>query len=66
MKNLSSKNICIQKKIKDKMSLMHDTSHKEFDMDEALEYCFGFMRDTAKTWKSFKTKPEKMLPSSKI
>jgi hypothetical protein len=51
----------IQNKIKDKMSLMHDTSHKEFDMDEALEYCFGFMRDTAKTWKSFETKPETRL-----
>ena len=43
------------------MSTMHDISHKEFDMDEALEYCFGFMRNTAETWKNFEKKPETRL-----
>ena len=43
------------------MSTMHDISHKEFDMDEALEYCFNFVRNTAETWKNFEKKPETRL-----
>ena len=48
-------------KIKEKMSTLHDTSHKEFNMDEALEYCFNFVRNTAETWKSLADRPESRL-----
>jgi hypothetical protein len=51
----------IGKKIVQKLSLIHERKHKEFDMDEALDYCFGFIRNTAQTWLDFEKEPEKRL-----
>lgn len=35
-------------------------------MDEALEYCFNFIRNTAKTWLDLEKEPEKRLRFQKI
>lgn len=51
----------INKKISQKRSLIHDKNVAEFNMDEALEYCFGFIRHSADTWMKLAERPEKRL-----
>ncbi len=51
----------INKKIAGKRSLTHDKSVAEFNMDEALEYCFSFIRNSAETWLKMADRPEKRL-----
>jgi site-specific DNA recombinase len=46
---LEQKNI-VNQKLREKTQLLMDNRIEEFNMDEALEHCFGFVRDTAKTW----------------
>lgn len=40
----------ITNQIKEKELLLQDNRVEEFDMDEALTYCFNFVRDSAKSW----------------
>ncbi len=54
------------KKIAEKDALIIEKHEEEFDMDEALEYCFNFIRNTAKTWLDFEKEPEKRLRFQKI
>ena len=56
----------INAKIREKESLIHDKRADEFDMDEALEYCFSFIRYTSKTWLDLKDKQEKRLQFQKL
>lgn len=37
-----------------KRQLLQDNHIEEFNMEEALNYCFSFVRETAKTWIRFK------------
>ncbi len=46
---LEQKNILSQR-IREKSQLMNENRIEEFDMDEALTYCFNFIREGAKTW----------------
>ncbi len=57
---LDQKNL-IAKKIREKESMVHDKRVEEFNMDEALEYCFNFIRNTAHTWINLESEPEKRL-----
>ncbi len=54
------------RKIAEKSVLIHDNKVEEFNMDEALEYCFNFVRNTAKTWIDLEKEPEKRLRFQKI
>ena len=51
----------VNKKIALKESQIHDKRVEEFNMDEALDYCFSFIRKTAETWRKLEKKPEKRL-----
>lgn len=51
----------VNRKIAQKELLIHDKRIEEFNMDEALEYCFSFVRNTAKTWLELKDRPERRL-----
>ncbi len=62
---LVQKNI-LSKKIAEKESLIHESRTEEFNMEEALEYCFGFVRNTAKTWLDLEKEPEKRLRFQKL
>ncbi len=62
---LVQKNI-LSKKIAEKESLIHESRSEEFNMEEALEYCFGFVRNTAKTWLDLEKEPEKRLRFQKL
>lgn len=42
----------------DKKSLLQDKQIEEFSMDTALDYCFRFVRDSAKTWVGLADRPE--------
>jgi site-specific DNA recombinase len=53
---LEQKNI-VNQKLREKTQLLVDNRIEEFNMDEALEYCFGFVRDTAATWLRLKHEP---------
>lgn len=57
---IAQKNI-ISKKIAQKDTLIHDKRIDEFNMDEALEFCFNEVRNSAKTWLKYADKPEKRL-----
>ena len=46
---LEQKNV-INQKIMEKSQLLHDSRIEEFNMEEALDYCFQFVRNTAETW----------------
>ena len=39
-----------------KRQLLQDNHIEEFNMEEALNYCFNFIRETAKTWERLKNK----------
>jgi hypothetical protein len=54
---LEQKNI-VNQKIREKTQLLMDNRIEEFNMDEALTYCFNFVRDTAKTWLRLKYEPK--------
>ena len=62
---LSQKNL-INKKITQKKLLLHETDAHEFNMEEALEYCFSFVRNTARTWRELEKTPEKRLEFQKL
>lgn len=51
----------ISRKIAQKEVLIHDQRATEFNMDEALEYCFSVVRNTAETWLKLEKKPEKRV-----
>ncbi len=40
----------LNQQIREKTQLLQENRIEEFDMDEALTYCFNFVGDTAKTW----------------
>ena len=44
----------INKKMYAKRQLLQDNHIEEFDMEEALNYCFKFVRETSKNWVRFK------------
>lgn len=46
---IEQKNI-INLQIYQKNQLFEDNKIEEFDMEEALDYCFRFVRETSKTW----------------
>lgn len=56
----------VMKKIADKKAQIVVVSKQEFNMDEALEYCFSFIRNTAQTWINYEKKPEKRLRFQKL
>ncbi len=62
---VEQKNILSQK-IAEKELLLRDTRVEEFNMEEALEYCFSFVRDTARTWLKLEKEPEKRLRFQKL
>lgn len=51
----------VNKKMAQKEILIHEKKLDEFNMEDALDYCFGFIRQTAKTWVDFGKEPEKRL-----
>lgn len=48
----------IDEKILEKELLRDEKRIEEFDMNEALDYCFRFVREASKTWVSLKKFPE--------
>ena len=62
---LVQKNIVL-KKIAEKDALIIEKHDEEFNMDEALEYCFNFIRNTSKTWLDLEKEPLKRLRFQKI
>ncbi len=40
----------INQKIYEKRQLLQESHIEEFNMEESLDYCFNFVRETAKTW----------------
>ena len=56
----------LNKKISQKKLLIHDKANEEFNMEEALDYCFGFILNTAETWKSRRDDYEKQLRFQKL
>ena len=45
----------INRRINEKRLLINEKAAEEYKMEEALDYCFNFIRDSAKTWKDFET-----------
>lgn len=41
-----------------KEALIQENRMEEFDMDEALEYCFNFIRNASTIWQEIKNEPE--------
>jgi site-specific DNA recombinase len=56
----------VSKKIAGKKTLIHDKAVEEFNMEQALEYFFGYIRNTAERWIAYEKKPEKRLRFQKI
>jgi site-specific DNA recombinase len=48
----------INERIRERELLRDDKRIEEFDMEEALDYSFRFIRDTAKTWLSLSDRPD--------
>ncbi len=48
----------LNREITEKESRIHENRVEEFDMDEALEYCFNFIRNASTIWKQIKKEPE--------
>ena len=46
----------INKRVRQKQVLIEDNHVEEFNMEEALTYCFNFVRDTSKQWLKLKEK----------
>lgn len=57
----TEQNAVIKAQLKEKASMIVETTDTSFDMDEALEYCFNFVRNTAETWKCLADRPESQL-----
>jgi site-specific DNA recombinase len=53
-------------KIANKKILIHDKAIEEFNMDEALEYCFSYIRNTAKKWIELESNPTHRLRFQKL
>ncbi len=51
----------VLEKIREKKSLLNEKAVEEFDMEEALDYCFRFVRESAKTWMELKELPAQRL-----
>lgn len=47
----------LTKTISEKKDMLDEKRVEEFNMDEALEYCFNFVRDSGKTWKQLARTP---------
>ena len=62
---LVQKDILI-KQIIQKESLISNVKATDINMEEALETCFSYIRDTSKTWIDLKDDPEKRLWFQKI
>ena len=43
----------VNERITEKRLLINEKAAEEYNMEEALDYCFNFIRDSAKTWKEF-------------
>ncbi len=56
----------INQKIALQRSLIQEKIEEGFNMEEALEYCFNFVRETSKTWVDLGKQPEKRLQFQKI
>lgn len=56
----------VSKKLAQKMALIHEKKSEELNMDEALEYCFNFVRNTAQTWLNLAKKPDKRIRFQKM
>ena len=48
----------LNREISEKESRIHENRVEKFDMDEALEYCFNFIRNASTIWKQIKDTPE--------
>lgn len=48
----------VSREITERESRIQENRIEEFDMDEALEYCFNFIRKASTTWISIKDKPD--------
>jgi hypothetical protein len=57
---LEQKNLVLEK-IRQKKSLLDEKRLEEFNMEEALDYCFRFVRESAKTWLELKELPSHRL-----
>ncbi len=47
----------VTRSIHQKKALLEEKRIEEFNMDEALEYCFNFVRQSGETWKRLSTSP---------
>ena len=56
----------ITQKIQHKKLLMHEVDRQEFNMDEALEHAFHFIRNTGTTWTELTDRPESRLCFQKL
>jgi site-specific DNA recombinase len=54
------KNI-VSEKIAQKKLLIHDKAVEEFNMEEALEFCFNTVRNSSETWRRYANDPERRL-----
>ena len=45
---------------------MHEVDRQEFNMDEALEHAFHFIRNTGTTWTELTDRPESRLCFQKL
>jgi site-specific DNA recombinase len=51
----------VDRKVAEKKLLLQEKQIEEFDMDTALDYCFRFVADTAKTWADLADQPERRI-----
>tara|TARA_B100000508_G_scaffold60333_1_gene47062 strand:- start:110405 stop:111931 length:1527 start_codon:yes stop_codon:yes gene_type:complete len=56
----------INKRIHLNKSLLKEKQFEELNMDEALSFCFDFVRDSSKTWKDLEKQPEHRLRFQKL
>ncbi len=56
----------INAKVRDKKALLKEKEIEEFNMENALSYCFEFTRDSAQTWRFLEKYPEFRLRFQKI
>src|SRR5437879_4763817 len=63
---LQSQKKLVNQKIIDQRCMIQDTQVGELNMEEALDYCFRFVRSTAATWLRLKTKYDIRLRFQKM
>ena len=56
----------VNRRITETHSMMRETLAEEFDMEEALDYCFAFVRNTAATWLRLEPKYDLRLRFQKL